>query len=281
MRIVNKRHLVKRIVRIAIVVFLLLFVFAYIFPIIWMVIGSFKTDADVNAMPPKIIFEPTITNYKEVLIDNQLIFFLRNSVIIVLFSSILAVAVGTLAAYALSRFSFKGNRDLAFFILSTRIAPPVMVVIPIFIMFNTFQLYNTFVGMILVYTAMNLPLSVWLLRSFFLDIPRELDEAAEIDGCGKMTAFFRVILPLTMPGLAATLILSMIFAWNEFLFALILTARNTRTLPVTVTTFISGMGIQWGQLNAAGTMIMFPLLIFAFVMQKRLLTGLTMGAVKG
>jgi len=261
---------------------IILFVLAYLFPIIWMILSSFKIQSDAYAMPPKWVFKPTLMNYREILLNRGLIKFLGNSLLIVSLSCVATLFIGTMAAFALGRFRFKGNRDIAFYIMSTRMAPPVMVIIPIFIMYRyALNLYNSYAGMVLVYTAMNLPLAVWLLRGFFLEIPHELDEAAEIDGCSKWTAFWKVIFPLSGPGLAATGILSFIFAWNEFFFALILTAKKTRTLPVTVTSFVSGMGIEWGELNAAGTIIMIPLLIFAFFMQKHLLRGLTLGAVKG
>jgi len=264
------------------VVFILAVLVFYLFPIIWMIISSLKTQGDAYAMPPRLIFTPTLRNYREVLVDRHLLGFLRNSIVIVTISSALTVFIGTMAAFALSRFRFKGSNDLAFFILSTRVAPPVMVIFPIFIMYrNFFGLFNTYLGMILIYVMFNLPLAVWLLRGFFQEIPKELDESATIDGCTRWGAFWRIVFPLSSPGIVATAILSFIFAWNEFFFALILTSQRTRTLPVTVTSFVSGMGIEWGELNAAGTIIIVPVLAFAFVMQRYLIRGLTLGAVKG
>lgn len=278
----NWRQTIGQVGYLLFVVFILAVLVFYLFPIIWMIISSLKTQGDAYAMPPRLIFTPTLRNYREVLVDRHLLGFLRNSIVIVTISSALTVFIGTMAAFALSRFRFKGSNDLAFFILSTRVAPPVMVIFPIFIMYrNFFGLFNTYLGMILIYVMFNLPLAVWLLRGFFQEIPKELDESATIDGCTRWGAFWRIVFPLSSPGIVATAILSFIFAWNEFFFALILTSQRTRTLPVTVTSFVSGMGIEWGELNAAGTIIIVPVLAFAFVMQRYLIRGLTLGAVKG
>ena len=215
------------------------------------------------------------------LVDRQLTRFLVNSVIISVGSSILAVMIGSLAAYALGRFRFKGNRDIAFWILTTRMAPAVAVIIPMFIMYRSFfHLYNTYTGMILVYLVFNLPFAVWMLRGFFAEIPTEIEEAAFVDGCSRLAAFWHVILPLVAPGMAASTIFCVIMSWNEFLFALILTADKTKTLPVAATTFVGSMGVQWGELCASGTVIMIPLLVFALLMQRHLVRGLTLGAVK-
>jgi multiple sugar transport system permease protein len=255
---------------------------AYLLPIIWMAICSFKTQGDAYAMPPRLIFTPTFMNYHRVLVDRHLLMFLKNSFVVVCISSVVTVLIGTMAAFALSRYDFRGGKNMAFFILSCRIAPPVMVIFPVFIMYRNFLgLYNTYPGMILIYVNFNLPLAVWLLRGFIQEIPKELDEAATIDGCSKWGGFWRIVFPLCSPGIVATTILSFIFSWNEYFFALILTAQRTRTLPVTVTSFVTGMGIEWGELNAAGVIIVLPVILFAFAMQKYLIHGLTLGAVKG
>jgi multiple sugar transport system permease protein len=260
---------------------ILIFFVAYLFPVIWMVLSSLKTQSDAYAIPPKWVFWPTFMNYREILFNRNLVNYAGNSLIIASFTTIITLFIATFAAYSLSRYRNTYSRDLAFFILSTRMAPPVMVVLPIYLMFRDFlHLYNTYPGLILAHVAFNLPLAVWLLRGFMLDIPLQLDEAARIDGANRWTILWKVIFPLTRPGLAASGILCFIFSWNEFFFSLVLTGRKTRTLPVTVTSFVSGMGIEWGELNAAGTIIMIPLLIFAIAMQKYLIQGLTLGALK-
>ena len=207
--------------------------------------------------------------------------FYFNSVIISIGSSVLAVGVGSLAAYSLGRFRFRGSNDIAFWILSTRMAPAVAVIIPIFVMYRyNLHLYNTYIGMVLLYLVFNLPFAVWMMRGFFAEIPLELEEAAFVDGASRMQALWHVLLPLVAPGLAAAAIFCTIMSWNEFLFALILTADKTKTLPVAATTFVGSMGVQWGELCAAGTIIMIPLLAFALLMQQHLVRGLTLGAVK-
>lgn len=277
----TSRRWLKRVLPIVETAILLIFVLIYLYPIIWQVTTAFKTQSDALAMPPKWIFTPTFENFANVLFERQMGRFFLNSVIIAVGSSVLAVIIGAMAAYALGRFQFKGKRDIAFWILSTRMAPPVAVIIPIFILYrNYLKLYNTYFGMILIYLVFNLPFAVWMLRGFFAEIPRDIEDAALVDGCSRWQAFWRVLLPMVAPGLAATAIFCIIVSWNEFLFALILTADKTKTLPVAITTFVSGMEIQWGELTASGTVVMIPLLIFALAVQRHLVRGLTLGAVK-
>jgi multiple sugar transport system permease protein len=188
--------------------------------------------------------------------------------------------LGAMAAYGLARFSFAGTRHLAFWILSTRFAPPVAFIVPIYLMVQKAGLLDSHLALILIYTAMNLSLVVWILRGFFAEIPIEIEEAALIDGYSRLQIFWRVAVPLVRPGIVSTAILSAIFSWNEFLYAMVLTQRRAATLPVYLAGFSNSMGLAWREYMAVGTMAVLPILVFTFALQKHLVRGLTFGAVK-
>ena len=203
-----------------------------------------------------------------------------NSVIVTLASSVLAVFLGSMAAYGLARFRFRGNRDIAFYILSTRFAPPVGFIVPIYLMVQRSGLLDSQIALIIVYTSMNLSFVTWIMRGFFIEIPAEIEEAALVDGYTRWQIFLRVALPLVRPGLAATGILSAIFSWNEFLFASILAPGDAATIPVYLSAFSASMNIDWGEYMAVGTMAVMPIMIFTLVLQRHLVRGLTFGAVR-
>jgi len=203
-----------------------------------------------------------------------------NSVIVTFGSVILVLAVAIPAAYALVRYDFKGKEILGFFFLTTRVFPPIGLLIPFFVMWIKFGLIDTRMGLVLVYMQFNLALAIWMLRGFFSELPDVLEEAAMIDGCSRFGAFMRVILPLAVPGLAATAILTAVFTWNEFLYAFALTGREARTVTVAIYNFIGYEEVEWGRLQAAGTLVILPILIFALSVEKYLVRGLTAGAVK-
>lgn len=263
-----------------------------LFPILWMVISSFKAPADILTMPPRWFFVPTLDNYRAVLFGQQEIAggtfpqvpdfpkHLTNSVVIALTSTGLALLVGCPAAYALARFRFRRSKDLSFYVLSIRMAPPFGVLIPFYILFSRMGLLDTRFSLIVVYLALNLPFVVWMMRSFFSEIPRELEEASMVDGCTRWGGFGRVALPLALPGLAATAIFCLIMTWNEFLFALILTGTQAKTAAVALYGFVTFRDVLWGPLFAAGTIVSIPVLIFTLLVQKNLVRGLTMGAIK-
>lgn len=252
----------------------------FLFPVFYLLLISIKTQVDAFKYPPVWIFRPTFSNYLEVFELYPFGRFLLNSLLVASASTLVAVVLGAMAAYALARFTFRRSKDLAFWILSVRMTPPVAAIIPIFIIMRTLGLLDTWAGLVLAYTTMNLPFATWLLRGFFQDIPRELDESALVDGCSWFTAFLRVALPLAAPGIVVTAIFVFIFSWNEFLLALILTATKSQTLPVAVTGFIRETGIMWGHMAAAGVVIMAPMALFSLAAQRYMVRGLTMGAIK-
>ncbi|NLJ48364.1 MAG: carbohydrate ABC transporter permease [Candidatus Atribacteria bacterium] len=256
-------------------------VFAFIlFPPIMLFLTSIKKNVDALRYPPVWIFQPIGTNYREIF--NLIPFgnYLLNSFIVAMVSTFLALFIGSMAAYGLSRFQFRRSKDLSFWILSIRMTPPVASIIPIFIIMRTLKLLDTHYALIIAYFTFNIPFAVWLLRSFFREIPREIEESAMVDGCSTYNAFFRIALPLIAPGLAATGIFTFIFSWNEFLFALILTGTRAQTVPVALTGFIRETGIMWSHMAAAGVLAMAPMILFTALAQKNLVKGLTMGAIK-
>ena len=205
---------------------------------------------------------------------------LRNSVIIAGTSTILAVILGLLAAYSFSRFKVPGESDWLFFILSTRMLPPVVVTIPIFLMYRQLGLHDTHLGLILLYTVFNLSLTVWLLKGFLDEIPREYEEAAMVDGYTRLQAFRKVVLPQAVTGIAATTVFSLIFAWNEYAFALMLTTERARTAPPTIPTILGRGGVEWSAIAAGSLGFLIPVVIVTFVLRRHLLRGVTFGAIR-
>jgi multiple sugar transport system permease protein len=250
-------------------------------PIYVMITTALKNQHDVFAAPPAFLFEPTLVSIKSALFGgNSVMPYLVNSAIISGTSTVFATLLGAMAAYGLARFTFRGREDLGFWILSTRMAPPVAFVVPIFILARNAGLIDTRTVLIIVYTSMNLSFVTWVLLGFFRDIPAEFEEAALIDGYSQWQIFRRVALPLVRPGLASTAILSAIFAWNEFLFALILTNQDAATIPVYLAGFSDSMSIAWGEFMAIGCFAAVPIMLFTIALQRHLVRGLTFGAVK-
>ena len=254
------------------------------FPILWMLSNSFKTRLDVFSMPP-IWFpeEPTLSSYIKNFSERPYLLFMRNSLIVGTLTTLFSVAIGTLAGYALARFRYPGNMKfhLSFWILSTRMIPPIVTIIPLFIFFMFVGLVNTKTSLVIAYTAFNLPFVVWMMRGYFQEIPRELEESAMVDGDTGIGAFFRIVLPLARPGLAATAIFTMILSWNELLFALILTdTPRVNTLPIGMAGRVGEYRIEWAEISSIAIVAGLPLIIFAFVLQRHLVRGLSFGAVK-
>ena len=284
-----------------------------ILPLLWIIATGFKSSTDAIAYPPKVLFAPTLegyvnlfttrtrvtesdfaalpppaTWYETIVRDQGLIIagpsrygerFL-NSVIIGFGSTILCMVLGTAAAYAFSRFRVPLKDDLMFFILSTRMMPPIAVAIPIFLMFRSIGLSDTHLGMILLYTAVNLSLSVWLLKGFIDEIPVEYEEAALIDGYTRFQAFTKVVLPQAAAGIASTAIFCLIFAWNEYAFAVLLTSGNAQTAPPFIPTIIGTSGKDWPAVAAGATIFLVPVMVFTILLRKHLLRGITFGAVR-
>lgn len=261
-------------------IILIIFAFVFITPPLWIVYTSFKPRIITFAMPPVWLFKPTLENYIQLIQKENLFKYFTNSLIIVGVSTILAVAIGSLAAFAFSRIKFRRKQDILFWILSTRMIPPVVALIPLFLLIKNLGLYDTHLIMILIYTSFGLPFTIWVMISFINEIPIDIEESAMIDGCSKMGAFWKVTLPLAKSGVLSTALLLFIISWNEFLTALIFTSQNAKTLPIMTTGFVSAKGIMWGEMTAGATIIIIPVIIFVLLTQKFLVRGLTFGAVK-
>ena len=299
--------------RVLAAVVVILYSMVAIIPLVWILATSFKSPPDSISYPPKVFFEPTLegyvnlftarsrqtpeyieslgppkTWYEELVRKRNMViagpsrFADRywNSIVIGFGSTFLAVFLGTLAAYGFSRFKVPLKDDLLFFILSTRMMPPVAVAIPIFLMFRTLGLSDTAAGMILLYTAVNLSLSVWLLKGFVDEIPREYEEAAVVDGYSRLAAFWKVVLPQMRAGIAATAIFCLIFAWNEYAFALLLTSGSAQTAPPFIPIIIGEGGLDWPAVAAGTTLFLLPVVIFTVFLRNQLLRGITFGAVR-
>jgi multiple sugar transport system permease protein len=284
-------------------------------PVVWMGMTAFKSRTDAVASPAKVIFEPTLEGFVNLLTTRRQLLpteleeyrqrddldfadeialkrgqaivgpsqfrkQLQNSLIIAGVSTIFAVGFGVLAAYAFSRFNIPGEDDMLFFILSTRMLPPVVVTIPIFLMYRELGLYDTHFGMILLYTAFNLSFSVWLMKGFMDEIPREYEEAALVDGYTRLQAFRKIVLPQAVTGIAATTVFSFIFAWNEYAFALMLTGDSARTAPPSIPSRIGTGGVEWAAIAAGSLAFLIPVVIVTFALRRHLLRGVTFGAIR-
>ena len=252
-----------------------------LFPALVLFVTSLKTDVDALSFPPKWIFDPTIKNYVAILKTSPLVGYALNSLIVASLNTVLCLIVGSMAAYSLARFRFKGADNIAFWILSIRMMPPVAAIIPIYILMKNIGLIDTPWCLVITYLTFNLPFVVWMMKGFFEEIPREIEESALIDGCSNFNIFLRIALPLVAPGLAATAIMVFIFSWNEFLFALILTGTKAVTLPVGIIGYMKDTGINWGYMTAGGILALVPVVVFMILVQKHLVKGLTLGALKG
>jgi len=250
--------------------------FISVFPLYWVITTSLKAPVDVFRMPPVWLFKPTLENYQLLLASRFPGYFL-NSLIISLGTVITSLVIGVPAAYGLARFQLRRKQDIDFFILSTRMAPPIAFIVPFYLMWSRFDLVDTYQGMVMVYVLFTTAFVVWMMRAFFEEVSRELDEAAWVDGCSKWGAFFRVALPCVRGGLAATTILAILLTWNEFFYALILTSFNAKTIPVALPGFIGFVRLRWGELTAAATIVVAPVLIFATLVQRHLMRGLAGG----
>lgn len=263
--------------RYACVLLLALFV---LLPLAVIASTSLKTQAQIFEGGFSFFFAPTLDNYREVL-EGRFLGYLGNSVIVGLASTLATLVLGTMCAYALSRLRFAGRMPIAIGSLLLRTVPPAVLAVPVYFIWTGWGLGSGLPGLILVYVALNLPFTIWLLYGFIEQVPFELEEAASVDGCGPFRLFFTLIVPLLKPGLAAAGIFTFRIAWNELVLASVLTGRTTRTLPYAIYLFITDVGIDWGQLMAAGVLVALPPLLFTFVAARQIIAGLTVGAVKG
>ena len=297
------------------IVISILLTIVMLIPVVWMALTAIKSRPDATASPPKVFFKPSWDGFIGLFADRSQLSFgklkeyqertdlnfweqqalirgmrilgpskfvgrLRNSLIIAVSSTLLSVALGVLSAYAFSRYDIKGKGDLLFFILSTRMLPPVVVTIPIFLMYRAVGLYDTHIGMILLYTAFNLSFSVWLLKGFIDEIPKEYEEAALVDGYSRLQAFRKVVLPQAATGIVATAVFCLIFAWNEYAFALMLTGDKARTAPPSIPSMLGVGGIEWGSIAAGSLLFLIPVVIVTFALRNHLLRGVTFGAIR-
>jgi multiple sugar transport system permease protein len=260
---------------------LIVLAFFCIAPIVVIFATSLRQQVAIFSEPLNFLFVPTLENYRAVLQEDKFDRYLGNSLFVGAVSTVFTLVLGCMAAYGLARFRFRGRSAVAYTTLLLRTVPLAVLAIPVFLIWNEWQLINSLWGVVLLYVAVNLPFTIWLLYGFVLQVPAELEEAAAIDGCGPLRVFTKILLPLMAPGLAAASIFTFRIAWNEFILALVLTDRSTRTLPVAASLFITDMGVDWGRVMAMGSLIAIPPLIFTFVAARQIITGLTAGAVKG
>jgi multiple sugar transport system permease protein len=256
-----------------------------VLPLLWIILLSLKSHADILAWPPKFIFSPTFENYKAIFSSgsNQKLPFLRvltNSLIITFCTLIVSLSLSALAAYSLGRLKPKGKMGLNYLILGLRLIPPIAIVVPLFVIWNWIGLYDTRLGLIIPFIALDIPLSTWLLQGFFESIPSNLEDSAVIDGCSRFQAFYKIILPLAAPGIAATSIFSFSLSWNELTLPLPLTLTRAATMPVLASQVRTDEGILWGQLGAYSTLMIVPMVIFTIFAAKYLISGISSGAVK-
>lgn len=254
--------------------------FLALFPIAWALSTSFKTIAEYYTYPPIWIPRmPTLDNYKYIIYTAGL-GYLKNSIIISSLNTLLVLAISIPAAYGIARFRI-GRGNLSFWILSQRMFPPIAVIIPLFLLLKKFGLIDTYPGLVIVYCTFNIAFSVWLLTGFFEEFPRDIEEAAMVDGCSRGAALVRIVIPLVTPGIVVTGMFCFIFAWNEFMFALILTREAAKTVTVQLSAFQAPTKILWGEMSALIIIAIIPILIMTMAVQKYLVRGLTLGAVKG
>jgi multiple sugar transport system permease protein len=275
----------KALPRVAAMVTIVVALVVTLFPVYWIAANSFKFDIDIFSVPPMWFpTNPTLKHYHSAFVERPFLQYALNSFIIAVSTTIVALVLGTMAGYALARFRYPGNvrYHVSFWILSTRMMPPIVTIIPLYLFFNYLQMLNTKTAVVIAYTAFNLPFATWMMKSYFQDLPVDLEEAAMVDGDTRWGAFLRVALPLARPGLAATAIFCLIISWNEFLLALILTlTEKSQTLPIGIAGRVTQYNTYWGEISAAGFTACIPIMIFAFIVQKHLVRGLSFGAVKG
>lgn len=271
-------------------VFILAVLVVFMFPIYWMITTSFKLPEDILTRPPKFVFEPTLQNYTYAFREGNFGLYIRNTLVVALLSTSIAIVLGAMASYSFARYNVGGGH-IMFFILTTRMMPAIAVIIPYFIIFR--NIGRTAIGhalglgldqlgaLVVSYTMFNLPFAIWLMFSFFQDIPPELESSSRLDGYTRFQTLRKVVLPLAAPGIAVTAIFCLLFTWNEFLFAFLLTRERAATITVGVAGFWTQQGILWGPMAAATVLCVLPMMVFVLFLQRYIVRGLTFGAVRG
>jgi len=274
----DRAHLNKIMVYVAIAILCFLFVF----PMYWMITTTFKLRTETIIFP-QIYYPrtPNIDGYRHVFATTQFPLYFKNTVVAGVFGTLIGLAFGIPAAYGASRFNFKGKNDLMFLILSTRFLPPITAVLPLYILYRNYQLLDSLLGLSLIYAAISIPLTSWVLKTYFDEIPRELEESYMLDGHSRLRTFFRIVMPLSAPGIVSVSLLSIVGSWGEFLFALVLTStQSAKTIPVGVAELSGDIGILWQEICVFGVFALIPVVVFMIAIQRNLIRGLTMGALK-
>ncbi|MGQ9615238.1 MAG: carbohydrate ABC transporter permease [Spirochaetota bacterium] len=282
----EEKKLIGKIIFVLIIILILIYT---LFPLYWLLLASVKTRNDLFLIPPKFFFKPTFRHFKELFIyttyvtgEEQATWFLlwlRNSFIEAFSGTFLAVAFGTMAGYINSRMEYKGKKDYMFFVLSTRMLPPVAIIVPLYVVMSRFRLSDTLLGMTLLYMMIGVGLSTWIMKGFFDGIPKEIEEAAFVNGYTRFQVFFKVLIPMVKGGIAATTGFCFIFAWNEFTFATIISTRYAATLPSRIVAFMGSSGFEWGKVAAAGYILIVPILVLFILIRKYILMGMTFGVL--
>jgi multiple sugar transport system permease protein len=272
-----RRENIKKIALSLILVFILL---VYLFPFFFMVSSAFKSWLDAKAYPPKWIFKPTLENFKLAFTRYRILFYIKNSVIVAIFSTSLTILLALPASYSVARFKFRAKEPIMYILLLLQLIPSISVVFPYFYLGYRLNLLDTYIILIVIYCYWNIPWAVWIMRGFLESIPFEVEDQAMIDGCSQLGAFYKVVLPLITPGLAATFIFIFIACWNEFALAYFLTMINTKTLPTIISLFQTHAEIKWGLIFATATIGVLPTAIFALSVRKYFVRALAFGAIK-
>jgi multiple sugar transport system permease protein len=256
-------------------------VLLWLFPVYWIVLTSLKPLNEINNPTPVFFsFSPTMENYRDLFAQFEFAHVLATSIIVAIVSCFIVMVLGLLAAYSFARLKTPGEKHIALWILSLRFTPPIAVGIPLYLQLQRLDLLDSRLGLIMVYVAFNLPFAIWLLRGFLGELPFEMEEAALLDGLSRLQIIRRIIVPVALPGLASTAIFTFVFIWNEYLIALLLTSVQATTVPVTISKFVQPYTILWGQLSAAVVIQLVPMLVIVFLLQRHIVRGMTLGAVK-
>jgi len=260
---------------------LIVILLVFLFPVIWTFLTSIKDGVTAWTLPPKLIFKPSVSNYIKIFKKRNLQYNILNSIIVALGSTMIALVLGTPLAYMFARTRYRFNNLLFIFVFISYILPPIVLSIPFYIIGSRVGLLNSYLIVILTHSTFCMAFTIWMLRGFFEEIPVEIEECARIDGCSNFMILIKIVFPIARSGLAATAIFNIILSWNDFMYALVLTGMNTRTLPVAVAQFLTPHGMFWGEMCAAGIVAIAPVLVFSLFLQKYLVRGMTAGAVKG
>lgn len=269
-----------RIADIASYIFLGISLVFFLFPIFWMIMTSIKKPVDTFAIPPVWFFKPTWENYIKTFVEGEYYKYLFTSLGVTSISIFIATIISALAAYGTSRFRFRGRSGLLLSLLIFYTIPGIAYALPLYLIYGSLHIQDTSIGLIIIFTALTIPFSTWVLHGYFISIPRELEDSAMVDGCTRMGALVRIVLPLSAPGIAATTVLTFIATWNSFIYPAILAGSKTKTLPVAMSAFITDLRIDWGEAAAVASAVIIPVLILILLAQRYIILGLVSGAVK-